>query len=132
MAAWSPPARVTPAFPTRARKSAPDTPAEKRGAVRVLAAASGRTGTNTLTAPRFPAGVSGADFLARVGKAGVTLAGGLHAAIRSEYFRVGHMGAVSAGDVLAVLGAVETALHGCGYVFEAGAGVTAAQALISA
>ncbi|HNY99717.1 MAG TPA: alanine--glyoxylate aminotransferase family protein [Anaerolineaceae bacterium] len=87
---------------------------------------------NTLTAPRFPAGVSGADFLARVGKAGVTLAGGLHAAIKSEYFRVGHMGAVSAGDVLAVLGAVETALHGCGYVFEAGAGVAAAQALISA
>lgn len=85
---------------------------------------------NTLTAPRYPAGVAGADFLARTGRAGVTLAGGLHSAIKSEYFRVGHMGSVSAGDILAVLGAVETALVGCGYEFEPGAGVSAAQAII--
>ena len=81
---------------------------------------------NTMTAPRFPDGINGPDFLARVGKAGVTLAGGLHPAIRAEYFRIGHMGAASLGDVLATLGAVENALAGCGYTFTPGAGVAAA------
>jgi alanine-glyoxylate transaminase/serine-glyoxylate transaminase/serine-pyruvate transaminase len=81
---------------------------------------------HTMTAPRFPAGVKGPDFLARAGKAGVTLAGGLHPAIRAEYFRIGHMGSVNMGDVLATLGAIETALAGCGYAFTPGAGVGAA------
>ena len=81
---------------------------------------------NTMTAPRFPAGVSGGDFLAAVGKAGVTLAGGLHPAIRAEYFRIGHMGAVKQGDVLATIGAIETALAQCGYSFTPGAGLAAA------
>jgi alanine-glyoxylate transaminase/serine-glyoxylate transaminase/serine-pyruvate transaminase len=83
---------------------------------------------NTMTAPRFPQGVNGADFLARAGKAGVTLAGGLHPSIRAEYFRIGHMGAASLGDILATIGAIETALAGCGYVFQHGAGVAAASA----
>jgi alanine-glyoxylate transaminase/serine-glyoxylate transaminase/serine-pyruvate transaminase len=70
--------------------------------------------------------VNGPEFLARVGKAGVTLAGGLHPAIRAEYFRIGHMGAASLGDVLAVVGAIETALDQSGYKFSSGAGVAAA------
>ncbi|MEN6410578.1 MAG: alanine--glyoxylate aminotransferase family protein [Anaerolineaceae bacterium] len=82
---------------------------------------------HTMTAPRFPAGVSGADLLAQAGKAGVTFAGGLHAAIKNEYFRIGHMGSVNQGDALATLGAVETALTACGYKFGPGAGVAAAQ-----
>ena len=81
---------------------------------------------NTMTAPRFPEGVNGPEFLARVGKAGVTLAGGLHPAIRAEYFRIGHMGAASMGDVLAVIGAIETALEQSGYKFSSGAGLSAA------
>jgi len=80
---------------------------------------------NTMSAPRFPPGVDGPDFLARAAAAGVTLAGGLHPAIRTEYFRIGHMGAVSQGDILAVIGAVESALAGCGYEFTPGAGVAA-------
>lgn len=81
---------------------------------------------NTMTAPRFPAGIQGPDFLAAVGKAGVTLAGGLHPAIRAEYFRIGHMGAVKMGDVLATIGAIESALAQCGYSFSPGAGLSAA------
>jgi alanine-glyoxylate transaminase/serine-glyoxylate transaminase/serine-pyruvate transaminase len=54
---------------------------------------------HTLTAPRYPVRVNGAEFLAGVLKAGVTLAGGLHPAIRTEYFRIGHMGAVTLADV---------------------------------
>jgi alanine-glyoxylate transaminase/serine-glyoxylate transaminase/serine-pyruvate transaminase len=57
----------------------------------------------------------------------VTLAGGLHPVIRSEYFRIGHMGAHTPGDILATLGAIEVALAGCGYQFTPGIGVAAAQ-----
>ena len=83
---------------------------------------------HTLTAPRYPVGVNGTDFLARVLQSGVTLAGGLFPAIRSEYFRIGHMGAVTLGDVLATISAIETALAACGYKFTPNAGVEAAQA----
>ncbi len=83
---------------------------------------------HTMTAARYPAGVNGPEFLAKVGSAGVTLAGGLHPVIRAEYFRIGHMGSVNQGDVLATLGAIETALAGCGYHFQPGAGVAAAMA----
>jgi alanine-glyoxylate transaminase/serine-glyoxylate transaminase/serine-pyruvate transaminase len=83
---------------------------------------------NTMTAPRYPAGVAGGAFLPRVAQAGVTLAGGLHPAIKAEYFRIGHMGPANLGDILSTIGAIETGLAACGYGFRAGAGVAAAQA----
>ena len=83
---------------------------------------------HTMSAPRYPQGVTGADLLPAIQKAGVTVAGGLHAAIRSEYFRIGHMGPASIGDLLATFGAIETGLRQCGYRFEWGAGIAAAQA----
>jgi alanine-glyoxylate transaminase/serine-glyoxylate transaminase/serine-pyruvate transaminase len=86
-----------------------------------------RLAAHTLTAPRYPGGVNGPEFLAGVLKAGVTLAGGLHPSIRSEYFRIGHMGAVTLADIQVTLHAIEMALRGCGYSFEAGIGVNAAQ-----
>jgi alanine-glyoxylate transaminase/serine-glyoxylate transaminase/serine-pyruvate transaminase len=81
----------------------------------------------TLSAPRFPKGIAGPEFLGHVNRAGVILAGGLHPAIRSEYFRIGHMGAVTIGDVMAVLSAVEHALAACGIKTEPGSGLAAAQ-----
>lgn len=81
---------------------------------------------HTMTAPRFPKGINGPEFIGRVAAAGVTVAGGLHPAIRAEYFRIGHMGAANMGDILATIGAVETALAECGYAFAPGAGLTAA------
>lgn len=83
---------------------------------------------HTMTAPRYPVGVSATDLLPRITQAGAVLAGGLHPKIRAEYFRVGHMGAAKIGDVLATVGAIEEGLAGCGYEFEAGAGVGAAAA----
>ena len=83
---------------------------------------------HTMTAPRYPAGVSGAALLPRIKEAGAVLAGGLHPAIKAEYFRIGHMGACSQGDLLATVGAVEAGLAACGYEFEAGVGVAAAAA----
>lgn len=83
---------------------------------------------NTLTAPRYPGAVSGSDLLPKVRAAGVILAGGLHPEIRAESFRIGHMGAASAGDLLATIGAIETGLQACGYRLKPGSGVAAAQA----
>ncbi|MCB9795751.1 MAG: alanine--glyoxylate aminotransferase family protein [Alphaproteobacteria bacterium] len=50
---------------------------------------------NTLTALRYPEGV-GPELLGRVRAHGVVIAGGLHPAHKDEYFRVGHLGVVTA------------------------------------
>ena len=81
---------------------------------------------HTLTACYLPAGVSGPAFLQAVAAAGVVVAGGLHPDLRERTFRVGHMGAVCAGDVLAALGAIEAGLRAVGCEVEPGAGVAAA------
>jgi alanine-glyoxylate transaminase/serine-glyoxylate transaminase/serine-pyruvate transaminase len=83
----------------------------------------------TMSAWYYPEGLTG-GFLGEVKKRGVVLAGGLHPKIRDQYFRIGHMGAITRGDILATVGAVEGALAGSGYEFQIGAGVAAvAQAL---
>jgi alanine-glyoxylate transaminase/serine-glyoxylate transaminase/serine-pyruvate transaminase len=81
---------------------------------------------HTLSAVYYPEGVD-AGVLGAINSAGVILAGGLHPAIRARYFRVGHMGAVTAADVLATVGAIEAGLAEVGYKFEPGAGLAAAQ-----
>ncbi len=83
----------------------------------------------TLTAPYYPDGVD-RTMLAHVKEAGVILAGGLHPEIKARYFRIGHMGAVSASDVLATVGAIEKGLAQVGHKFEPGVGLAAAQALL--
>jgi len=85
----------------------------------------------TLTAPYYPDGVD-RTMLAHVKQAGVILAGGLHPDIKPRYFRVGHMGVVSASDILATVGAIEKGLARVGYGFEAGVGLAAAQAVLTA
>jgi alanine-glyoxylate transaminase/serine-glyoxylate transaminase/serine-pyruvate transaminase len=84
----------------------------------------------TLTAPYYPAGVD-RTVLGHVKEAGVIVAGGLHPNIRDQYFRVGHMGAVSQSDILATIGAIEKGMAQVGYKFEAGAGLAAAQAVLT-
>ena len=71
---------------------------------------------HTLSAPRYPEGLNAGKFLAATNQAGVILAGGLHPAIKSEYFRIGHMGACTIGDLLATFGAIERGLAECGYL----------------
>ncbi len=82
---------------------------------------------HTLSAIRFPPGVKGPDLLPKIGQAGVILAGGLHPAIKDEYFRVGHMGAADIKDILVLVDALESALKACGYAFQPGAGLLDAQ-----
>jgi alanine-glyoxylate transaminase/serine-glyoxylate transaminase/serine-pyruvate transaminase len=84
----------------------------------------------TLTAPYYPQGVD-QTLLGHVSAAGVILAGGLHPAIKGQYFRIGHMGAVNESDILATIGAIEKGLARAGYQFEAGVGLAAAQAVLT-
>jgi alanine-glyoxylate transaminase/serine-glyoxylate transaminase/serine-pyruvate transaminase len=83
----------------------------------------------TMTAPYYPDGVD-STVLKYINEGGVILAGGLHPAIKARYFRIGHMGAVSASDILATVGAIETGLARAGYEFEAGVGLAAAQEVL--
>jgi alanine-glyoxylate transaminase/serine-glyoxylate transaminase/serine-pyruvate transaminase len=81
---------------------------------------------HTLSCPRYPANINGAEFLGNAAKAGVTLAGGLYPTIRSEYFRIGHMGAVNLRDILVTLEAIEAGLRMCGYQTQPGNAIAAA------
>lgn len=81
---------------------------------------------HTLSALKYPSGVD-AGLVKHVAAQGVNIAGGLHPALKTTYFRVGHMGATTGGTLLEVLGALERGLEASGYRFEAGAGVAALQ-----
>jgi alanine-glyoxylate transaminase/serine-glyoxylate transaminase/serine-pyruvate transaminase len=83
----------------------------------------------TLTALYYPPNVD-ASVLKQILAEGAILAGGLLPAIRTQYFRVGHMGAVTASDILTTVGAIERGLVKAGYGFEPGSGLAAAQALL--
>ncbi|DBA04089.1 TPA: hypothetical protein N0F65_009436 [Lagenidium giganteum] len=75
------------------------------------------SGANTLTCVRFPAGVTGPNFLPKVYQRGVSLAGGLHKKIKTEYFRIGHMGPSTRrlDHVIKTIQAIEDALIECGH-----------------
>ncbi len=83
----------------------------------------------TLTCAYYPDGI-GPELLKAIKAEGVVVAAGLHPEIKDKYFRVGHMGTLTPGDVLTTLGAIERALASLGYRFEKGAGVKAAQEIL--
>lgn len=70
----------------------------------------------TLSAPMYPEGVRAPEFMKAVSKSDVILAGGLLPELKEKYFRVGHMGSVTKGDILTTVASVEQALRECGYV----------------
>jgi alanine-glyoxylate transaminase/serine-glyoxylate transaminase/serine-pyruvate transaminase len=88
---------------------------------------------NTLSALRFPAGVD-ATLVRRILDRGVAVAGGLHPAIRNDYFRVGHMGYVtSRPDLLRrTLEAVAGALADSGWKADGEAAWAAAERELAA
>ena len=85
---------------------------------------------NTLSALRYPEGVD-ASLVGRVGSRGVIIAGGLYPTIRTEYFRVGHMGyAVTRPDMMQrTVEAVAGALSESGIRFDAGSLAQTTEAL---
>ena len=70
---------------------------------------------NTLTAAYYPKGIDGGELLKKIAKNDVIIAGGLLSEIKTTYFRIGHMGSVSANDLIAVLSALEKALLELGH-----------------
>ncbi|WP_373942153.1 aminotransferase class V-fold PLP-dependent enzyme [Polaribacter sejongensis] len=77
---------------------------------------------NTLSAPLYPNLMDTASFLKAVNQEGVILAGGLLPQLKNSYFRIGHMGSVNKNDLLATVGAIESALKNNGYSHELGLG----------
>ncbi|MCY2687427.1 pyridoxal-phosphate-dependent aminotransferase family protein [Salinimicrobium sp. TH3] len=82
---------------------------------------------NTLTAVYYPEGMDGTALLSKVAESDVILAGGLLSEIKTNYFRIGHMGSVSANDLIAVLGALERALSELGHDINSGKSLQAFQ-----
>jgi alanine-glyoxylate transaminase/serine-glyoxylate transaminase/serine-pyruvate transaminase len=86
---------------------------------------------NTLSAFYYPSGVDAA-LIGRVRAEGIIMAGGLHPEAKAKYFRVGHMGVMTAADILAAVAALERALLASGYRFEPGIAVGTAQRHLTA
>jgi alanine-glyoxylate transaminase/serine-glyoxylate transaminase/serine-pyruvate transaminase len=84
---------------------------------------------NTLSVLLFPAGID-ASLLPRIAARGVTVAGGLHPAVKATSFRVGHMGyTVTRPDYLRrAVEAVAGALQDAGAAVDAAAAVAALDA----
>lgn len=72
---------------------------------------SDRVMANTLTAPYYPEGMNGGNFLGKVGQNGVVIAGGLLPSHKTRYFRVGHMGIVCDEHIERTIGAIKAALR---------------------
>jgi aspartate aminotransferase-like enzyme len=69
--------------------------------------------SNTVTAAKIPAGSNDKEFRGHVKRLGIQIAGGQDH-LKDVIFRIGHMGAVSAPELLATLAATEYALHKSG------------------
>jgi alanine-glyoxylate transaminase/serine-glyoxylate transaminase/serine-pyruvate transaminase len=85
---------------------------------------------HTMSAVYYPDGVD-ATLPAKMKALGVVVATGLHPANRAAYFRIGHMGTVTPGDILTTIGALERALMASGHQFRLGAGLAAAQEVVA-
>ncbi|HEX4824814.1 MAG TPA: alanine--glyoxylate aminotransferase family protein [Candidatus Polarisedimenticolaceae bacterium] len=104
------------------------------GAMRAAFAALGLRGVpakasyaaHTLSALRFPSGVD-AGLVGKIAERGVVVAGGLHPAIKAEYFRIGHMGyALTRPDMLMrTIEAVGSALEACNHPADTAGAVKA-------
>lgn len=90
-----------------------------------------KTPSNALTAVNLPPGVDDKQFTKIVkGKYGFTLAGG-QGELKGKIFRISHLGYYDDFDALAIISGIELTLAECGWKFEQGAGVKAAQHVLA-
>jgi aspartate aminotransferase-like enzyme len=82
--------------------------------------------SKTVTAAWIPEDLDWKAFNGRLKRAGLVLAGG-QGKLKGRIFRLGHLGSVTTDDILAAIGALETASIELGRRIEPGAGVAAAQ-----
>lgn len=87
--------------------------------------------SNAVTAVKVPEGIDAGELLNLLREEfGVTFAGG-QAKLKGKIFRVCSMGYTNEFDILTAMSALEFALKKLGYQFEIGAGVKAAQEVLS-
>ncbi len=81
--------------------------------------------SDTVTAIRYPDGISDADFRGALLNDYNVIVAGAQAEIKGKVFRIGHMGICSWTDLVATFGAIEAVLTRLGYDLEKGASVAA-------
>ena len=96
-----------------------------------LVAKSEDIAASTVTAAYLPENVELGEFRKEMLARNVVVAGGLYPSIKSNYFRVGHMGPINANDIVSVVAAIERSLKKLGYEVKPGDGVTATQRVLS-
>jgi aspartate aminotransferase-like enzyme len=84
---------------------------------------------DTVTGVYYPKGVDDVAFREEVLKNQVTVARGV-GEFQGRIFRIGHMGNVTANDIIATIGAVERGMSKLGHRFEYGDGLGAAQKIL--
>ena len=84
---------------------------------------------DTVTGVYYPEGVDDVAFREEVSKNHVTVARGV-GEFQGRIFRIGHMGNVTANDIIATIGAVEQGMKKLGHHFEYGDGLGAAQNIL--
>lgn len=83
--------------------------------------------SKTVTAARIPETLDWKVFNAGLKERGLVLAGG-QGKLKGKLFRLGHLGSVTADDVLAAISVLEATAIECGIEVQPGAAVAAAQA----
>ena len=86
---------------------------------------------NALTAVKVPEGIDGNELTKVLkGKYGVNFAGG-QAQLKGKIFRIAHLGYFDELDIILAISALEMTLSGMGYKFELGAGIKAAEEILT-
>ncbi|MBA7579833.1 Serine-pyruvate aminotransferase [subsurface metagenome] len=86
---------------------------------------------NALTAVKVPEGIDGNELTKMLKeKYGINFAGG-QAQLKGKIFRIAHLGYFDKLDIILAISALEMALHQLGYKFELGAGIKAAEEILT-
>jgi aspartate aminotransferase-like enzyme len=85
---------------------------------------------NILTAVKTPAGIDGGKIVKTMQNKYMAYIAGAQDPHKGEFFRVAHLGYMGGFDIVTALSALEMTLTDLGYNFQAGSGVTAAQAVL--
>ncbi|MFW9986771.1 MAG: pyridoxal-phosphate-dependent aminotransferase family protein [Candidatus Odinarchaeota archaeon] len=82
--------------------------------------------SNTVTAVKYPSGITDKEFRAQVRNLGILIAGG-QGPVKGKIWRTNHMNICTERDVLATIAIIEIVLKRLGYEVPIGSGVLAAQ-----
>lgn len=82
--------------------------------------------SNTVTAVKYPGGITDKEFQNQVRNLGILVAGG-QGPVKGKIWRTNHMNICTERDVLATIAIIEVVLKRLGYDVPIGSGVLAAQ-----